>query len=44
MYNLVGQELNKIYTEAMDLAWQQIDVAEMKTVAEQAKKADKRGN
>ena len=44
VYNLVAQELDKIYKEAMELAWQQIDVAEMKTVAEQAKKADKKGN
>jgi len=44
VYNLVGQELDKIYKQAMDLAWQQIDVAEMKTVADQARKADKKGS
>jgi hypothetical protein len=44
VYNIVSEELDKIYKEAMQLAWQQIDVAEMKTVATQAKKADKKGN
>jgi hypothetical protein len=44
VYNIVSEELDKIYKEAMVLAWQQIDVAEMKTVATQAKKADKKGN
>jgi hypothetical protein len=44
VYNLVSEELDKIYKESMALAWQQIDVAEMKTVAEQARKADKKGN
>lgn len=41
-YNLLSRELEKFYSKAMQLAWQQIDAAEMKTVAEQAKKADKR--
>lgn len=44
VYNIISEELDKIYKEAMQLAWQQIDVAEMKTVATQAKKADKKGN
>ena len=42
VYNAFARELEKYYQQAMDLAWQQIEVAEMKTVAEQAKKADKR--
>lgn len=42
VYNAFAQALEKYYQQAMDLAWQQIEVAEMKTVAEQAKKADKR--
>jgi len=41
-YNLVARELEKFYTQAMGLAWQQIEVEEMKTVAAQAKLADKR--
>jgi hypothetical protein len=32
----------KFYDRAMNLAWQQIEPAEMKTIAEQAKKADRR--
>ena len=43
-YNLLSRELEKFYDKAMFLAWQQIEAAEMKTVAEQAKKADKRSN
>ena len=43
VYNLVSKEIDKIYKEAMGLVWQQIDVSEMKTVAEQARKADKKG-
>ena len=42
VYNAFARELEKYYQQAMNLAWQQIEVAEMKTVAEQAKKADKR--
>jgi hypothetical protein len=42
VYNQVAKELDKIYKAAMNLAWQQIDVAEMKTVSDQAKKADKK--
>lgn len=42
VYNTLSGELEKYYTKALNLAWQQIDPAEMKTVAEQAKKADKR--
>ena len=41
-YNVMARELEKFYDKAMKLAWQQIDAAEMKTVAEQAQKADKR--
>jgi hypothetical protein len=41
-YNLVARELEKFYTQAMGLAWQQIEVEEMKTVAAQAKLAGKR--
>jgi hypothetical protein len=41
-YNLLSKELEAFYDKALNLAWQQIDLAEMKTVAEQAKKADKR--
>lgn len=43
VYNTLSRELEKLYTKALNLAWQQIDPAEMKTVAEQGKKADKRG-
>lgn len=43
VYNTLSRELEKLYTKALSLAWQQIDPAEMKTVAEQGKKADKRG-
>lgn len=42
VYNTLSFELEKFYTKALSLAWQQIDPAEMKTVAEQAKKADKK--
>lgn len=41
-YNTLARELEKFYNKAMELAWQQIDPVEMKTVADQAKKADKR--
>ena len=44
VYNTLSSELEKLYLRALNLAWQQIDPAEMKTVAEQGKKADKRGN
>jgi hypothetical protein len=37
----MARELEKFYDKAMILAWKQIDIAEMKTVTEQAKKADK---
>lgn len=43
VYNTLSRELEKLYSKALNLAWQQIDPAEMKTVAEQGKKADKRG-
>lgn len=43
-YNKLARELEKFYDKAMVLAWQQIEASEMKTVAEQAKKADKRSN
>lgn len=42
VYNIVSRELEKFYQQAMNLAWQQIESAEMKSVAEQAKKADKK--
>jgi hypothetical protein len=42
VYNTVSRELEKFYKQAMDLAWQQIEVLEMKTISEQAKKADKK--
>ncbi len=42
VYNTLSGELEKYYTKALSLAWQQIDPEEMKTVAEQAKKADKK--
>jgi hypothetical protein len=44
VYNTLSSELEKLYLKALNLAWQQIDPAEMKTVAEQGKKADKKGN
>lgn len=44
VYNTLSAELEKFYLKTLNLAWQQIDPAEMKTVAEQGKKADKRGN
>jgi hypothetical protein len=44
VYNTLSSELEKLYLRALNLAWQQIDVAEMKTVAEQGKKADKKGS
>jgi hypothetical protein len=43
VYNTLSTELETFYNKALSLAWQQIDPAEMKTVAEQAKKADKKG-
>jgi hypothetical protein len=43
VYNLLARELEKFYTQAMNLAWQQIEAQEMKGVAEQAKRADKKG-
>jgi hypothetical protein len=42
VYNTLSAQLEKFYTKALGLAWQQIDPEEMKTVAEQAKKADKK--
>lgn len=42
VYNPMARELETFYEKAMNLAWQQIDAEEMKTVAEQAKKADMR--
>lgn len=44
VYNKLSRELEKFYLKTLNLAWQQIDPAEMKTVAEQAKKADKKGS
>ena len=42
VYNTLSRELEKFYDKALNLAWQQIDPNEMKTVAEQAKRADKK--
>ncbi len=44
VYNTLSRELEKYYSQALNLAWQQIDVTEMRNVATEAKKADKRGN
>ena len=44
VYNTLSAELEKFYLKALNLAWQQIDPSEMKSVAEQAKKADKKGS
>lgn len=44
VYNTLSMELEKFYLKALNLAWQQIDPAEMKAVGEQAKKADKKGS
>ena len=44
VYNTVSRELEKLYQKSLTLAWQQIDPAEMKTVADQGKRADKRGS
>ena len=44
VYNILSRELEKLYLKTLNLAWQQIDPAEMKTVADQAKKADKKSN
>ena len=43
VYNTLSKELEKFYLKALNLALQQIDPAEMKTVADQAKRADKKG-
>lgn len=43
VYNTLSKELEKFYMKALQMAWQQIDPAEMKTVADQAKQADKKG-
>lgn len=43
VYNTLSRELEKYYSQALNLAWQQIEAAEMKGVADQAKKADKKG-
>lgn len=43
VYNAISRELEKFYGKALDVAWKQIDPQEMKTVADQAKKADKKG-
>lgn len=42
VYNTLSEQLEKFYLQALNLAWQQIDPTEMKSVADQAKKADKR--
>jgi hypothetical protein len=43
VYNVLARELEKYYAQALNLAWQQIEAAEMKSVSDQAKKADKKG-
>jgi hypothetical protein len=40
VYNTLSMELENFYLKALNLAWQQIDPAEMKAIGEQAKKAD----
>lgn len=42
VYNAFARQLEKYYTQAMNLAWQQIESQEMKVVATEAKKADKK--
>jgi hypothetical protein len=44
IYNLVTAQLEKYYSNALEMAWQQIDPAEMQIVAKQAKEADKHSN
>jgi len=44
VYNTLSVELEKFYQKSFKLAWQQIDPQEMISVADQAKKADKKGN
>ncbi len=44
VYNKISEELEKFYLKSLKLAWQQIDPDEMKTVADQSKKADKKNN
>jgi len=44
VYNTLSRELEKFYDKALNLAWRQIDPDEMKSVAEQGKKADRKGN
>lgn len=42
VYNTVSRQLEQYYSSAFNLAWQQLDPAEMKTIAAQAKRADKK--
>ena len=42
VYNTVARELEKFYTGALNLCWQQIDPVEMKTISAQAKRADRK--
>lgn len=42
VYNTLSEELEKFYLKALNLAWQQLDPDEMKTVASEAKRADKK--
>ena len=44
VYNAMSRQLEKFYTQALNLSWQQIDPEEMKTIAVQARKADKKGS
>lgn len=43
VYNLFAREMEKMYNQALDLSWRQIEAIEMKSVAEQSKKADNKG-
>lgn len=44
VYNQLSSELEKFYLKTLNLAWQQIDAAEMRIVSEQSKKADKKSS
>lgn len=44
VYNSLTRELQNYYQQALNLAWKQIEVLEMKSVADQAKKADKKSS
>lgn len=44
VYNAFARALEKYYNTALNLVWQQIEPIEMKSVSDQAKKADKKGS